>query len=136
MLPRFNCQRTSVLNRILNDPVLRQTWIDGIVQRVTDSGADGASLDFEAGLYTDRAAYTSFVADLAARLHEQGQRLTIAVSAKTADVPRHPRSTFFDYVALSASADQIFVMAWGIKWATSGPGRRTTSAGSRASPTT
>ncbi len=122
VLPRFNCQRTSVLNRILNDPVLRQSWIDGIVQRVTDSGADGASLDFEAGLYTDRAAYSSFVADLAARLHAQGQRLTIAVSAKTADVPRHPRSTFFDYRALSASADQIFVMAWGIKWATSGPG--------------
>ena len=122
VLPRFNCQRTSVLNRILNEPALRQSWLDAIVQRVTDSGADGASLDFEAGLYTDRAAYSSFVADLAARLHAQGQRLTIAVSAKVADVPRHPRSTFFDYKALSASADQIFVMAWGIKWATSAPG--------------
>jgi spore germination protein YaaH len=122
VLPRFNCQRTAVLNRILNEPALRQSWLDGIVQRVTDSGADGASLDFEAGLYTDRAAFSAFVADLAARLHAQGQRLTVAASAKTADVPRHPRSTFFDYRALSASADQIFVMAWGIKWATSGPG--------------
>jgi spore germination protein YaaH len=122
VLPRFNCQRTAVLNRILNEPALRQSWLDGIVQRVTDSGADGASLDFEAGLYTDRAAFSAFVADLAARLHAQGQRLTVAASAKTADVPRHPRSTFFDYKALSASADQIFVMAWGIKWATSGPG--------------
>lgn len=122
VLPRFNCQRTSVLNRILNDPALRESWLDGIVRRVTDSGADGASLDFEAGLYTDRAALTSFVADLAGRLHAQGQRLTIAVSAKTADVPRHPRSTFFDYKALAQSADQVFVMAWGIKWATSGPG--------------
>lgn len=122
VLPRFNCQRTAVLNRILNEPALRESWIDGIVQRVAESGADGASLDFEAGLYTDRAAYTSFVADLAARLHAQGQRLSVAVSAKIADVPRHPRSTFFDYKALSAAADEIFVMAWGIKWATSGPG--------------
>lgn len=122
VLPRFNCQRTAVLNRILNDPALRQSWLDGIVQRVTDSGADGASLDFEAGLYTDRAAFTSFVTDLADRLHAQGQRLVVAASAKIADVPRHPRSTFFDYRALSAAADQIFVMAWGIKWATSGPG--------------
>ncbi|HMS62240.1 MAG TPA: fibronectin type III domain-containing protein [Solirubrobacteraceae bacterium] len=122
VLPRFNCQRTAVLNRILNEPALRETWLDGIVERVTESGADGASLDFEAGLYTDRAALTSFVADLADRLHGQGQRLTIAVSAKTADVPRHPRSTFFDYKALAESADQVFVMAWGIKWATSGPG--------------
>jgi len=122
VLPRFNCQRTAVLNRILNEPALRESWIDGIVQRIADSGADGASLDFEAGLYTDRAAYSAFVADLAARLHSQGQRLSIVVSAKTADVPRHPRSTFFDYKALSASADEIFVMAWGIRWATSAPG--------------
>jgi spore germination protein YaaH len=122
VLPRFNCQRTAVLNRILNEPALRQSWIDGIVQRVTESGADGASLDFEAGLYSDRAAYTAFVEDLAARLHAQGQRLSIAVSAKFADLPRHPRSTFFDYKALSAAADEIFVMAWGIKWATSAPG--------------
>ncbi len=122
VLPRFNCQRTAVLNRILNEPVLRQSWIDQVAQRVADSGADGAALDFEAGLHTDRDAYTSFVTDLAARLHSQGQRLTVAVSAKIADVPRHPRSTFFDYRALSAAADHLFVMAWGIKWATSTPG--------------
>ena len=122
VMPRFNCQRTSVLNRIVNDPALRAAWIDEICRRVADSGADGASLDFEAGLAADRNAYTSFVNDLAARLHGQGEKLTIVASAKTADVPNHPRSTFFDYKALSAVADHIFVMAWGIKWATSGPG--------------
>jgi spore germination protein YaaH len=40
-------------------------------------------------------------------------------SAKLKDVPRHPRSTFFDYINLSQVADHIFVMAWGIHWATS-----------------
>ena len=122
VLPRFNCQRTAVLNRILNDPALRAQWIDGIADGVAASGADGASLDFEAGAAADRAAYTAFVTDLAARLHAQGQQLTVAVSAKTADVPKHPRSTFFDYVALSQAADHLFVMAWGIHWATSAPG--------------
>ncbi len=122
VLSRFNCQRTAVLNRILNDPVMRASWIDQIATQVSNSGADGASLDFEAGLAADRNAYSSFVADLAARLHAQGQRLTVIASAKIADVMNHPRSTFFDYKALSAVADHIFVMAWGIKWATSGPG--------------
>ncbi len=122
VLSRFNCQRTAVLNRILNDSELRQSWIDQIADKVAASGADGASLDFEAGAAADRAAYTSFVTDLAARLHAQGQQLTVAVSAKTADVPKHPRSTFFDYVALSQVADHLFVMAWGIHWATSAPG--------------
>jgi spore germination protein YaaH len=46
----------------------------------------------------------------------------LSVSAKTADVKNNPRSTFFDYNALSAQADVIFVMAWGIHWTTSAPG--------------
>ncbi len=122
VLPRFNCQRTNVLTKILTDPDMRQSWIDQIAAKVAASGADGASLDFEAGRAVDRAAYSSFLADLAARLHAQGQRLTVAVSAKIADVPNHPRSTFFDYRAISSVVDHVFVMAWGIKWATSGPG--------------
>lgn len=122
VLPRFNCQRTNVLDQILNNPTLRQAWLDGIVSRVDQSGADGAALDFEAGAAKNRDPYSSFVTDLAARLHAEGKSLIICVSAKTADVPNHPRSTFFDYNALSAQADELFVMAWGIHWATSTPG--------------
>ncbi len=122
VLPRFNCQRTAVLDQILNNPTLRQQWLDGIVGRVIAGGDDGAVIDFEAGAAKDRDAYSSFVTELAALLHAAGKSLVICVSAKTADVPNHPRSTFFDYNALSAQADQLFVMAWGIHWATSTPG--------------
>jgi spore germination protein YaaH len=122
VLPRFNCQRTAVLDQILTNPTLREQWLDGIMSRVDADGADGAVIDFEAGAANDRDRYSSFVADVAARLHAEGKRLVICVSAKTADVPNHPRSTFFDYNALSAQADQLFVMAWGIHWATSTPG--------------
>jgi spore germination protein YaaH len=122
VLPRFNCQRSDVLDRILNDPSLRQQWLDNIVAKVNAGGDDGAALDFEAGYARDRDAYSSFVTDLAARLHAEDKSLVIAVSAKTADVLNHPRSTFFDYNALSAQADNLFVMCWGIHWATSTPG--------------
>jgi spore germination protein YaaH len=122
VLPRFNCQRSAVLSRILNEPALRSAWIDRIVSLVDAHGYDGANVDFEAGYASDRSAYTSFVAELAARLHERGKLVSLAVSAKTADVQNHPRSTFFDYVGLSQHADTIFVMAWGIHWTASAPG--------------
>jgi spore germination protein YaaH len=122
VLPRFNCQRSSVLSRILNEPGLRSAWLDRIVALVDEHGYDGVNVDFEAGYASDRSAYTSFVAELASRLHVRGKLVSLAVSAKTADVPNHPRSTFFDYAALSQHADTIFVMAWGIHWTASAPG--------------
>ena len=122
VLPRFNCQRSEVLNRILREPELRERWLAGIVERVEAHGYDGANLDFEAGYATDRDVYSAFVAELAQRLHERGRSLSVAVSAKSVDIPNHPRSTFFDYRALSDAADTIFVMAWGYKWTTSTPG--------------
>jgi spore germination protein len=85
-------------------------------------GYDGINLDFEAGPPGDRAAYTSFVSDLAARLHGLGKKLAIDVSAKTADDPTHPRSGLYDYPELARVADVVFVMAWGIHWSTSEPG--------------
>jgi spore germination protein YaaH len=122
VLARFNCQSTARLHRMLTDPSLRSYWLDRIAQTVSSVGYDGAMLDFEAGAAADRDAYSSFVDELAARLHGQGRRLAVAVSAKTADIPNHPRSTFFDYERLAQSADTIFVMAWGIHWTTSTPG--------------
>ena len=122
VLPRVNCQKGDRLHRILTEPGLRQEWLDRMTSLVDDYDYDGLNLDFEAGYAADRNLYSAFVADLAARMHARGKRLSVAVSAKTADVPNHPRSTFFDYAALSQHADYVFLMAWGIKWATSGPG--------------
>jgi spore germination protein YaaH len=122
LLPRFNCQRETVVKQILTDPALRQRWIDGIVAAVEQNGYDGAQLDLEKGGPTERSAMTSFVTELASRLHADGKLLSVAVNAKTWDDPNHPRSTVFDYVALSQQADWIFVMAWGIHWGSSTPG--------------
>ena len=122
VLPRFNCQRSAVLSRILNEPDLRASWLDAMVGAVERYGYDGVNVDFEAGYASDRAAYTSFVTELASRLHARGKLLSLAVSAKTAEVANHPRSTFFDYPALSSQADTVFVMGWGIHWTSSAPG--------------
>ncbi|MFL5885919.1 MAG: glycosyl hydrolase family 18 protein [Thermoleophilaceae bacterium] len=122
VLPRVNCQFSSMLDRILRDPATRSAWLDGIAALVDQNGYDGVNLDFEAGWAQDRDAFTSFVAELAQRMHARGKVLSVDVSPKTMDIPNHPRSTFFDYVQLQNYADELFVMAWGIHWSTSAPG--------------
>jgi spore germination protein len=119
---RFDCQSTAILHRILTEPALRGAWLSTMVDAAVTKGYDGINLDFEAGLATDRAAMSGFVADLAARLHAVGKKLAVDVSPKTVDSPTHPRSGFYDYPALAASADVVFVMSWGIHWSTSAPG--------------
>jgi spore germination protein len=122
VMPRFNCQNTDQLTRILNDPQLRASWIDTMTSQAVQNGWDGVNVDFEAAEASQRGAMTSFIAELSGRLHAQGKLLSQAVSAKTADDPSHPRSGAFDYPQLSKYNDYTFVMAWGVHWSTSAPG--------------
>ncbi len=122
LMPRVNCQSTTRIHAILTDPATREAWLAGLRQLAADHGYDGISLDFEAGAATDRAVYSSFVEELAARLHADGRLLTLAVSAKTRDDLRHSRSGIFDVPRLEQAADWLFVMAWGLHWSTSAPG--------------
>jgi len=123
VLPRFNCQGTDVLTRILGEPELRERWLDGIVEAVDDHGYDGVNIDFEAIRAEDRDKLTSFIAELSERLHDRGKLLSQALSAKRADQdPNHPRSEAFDYRELVKHLDVAFVMGWGLHWAGSAPG--------------
>ena len=121
VLDRINCQSPTRLHLILTDPTARAATLDRLAEIAAANGHDGLNLDFEAGLATDRNALTSFVADLAARLHAQGRRLSVEVSAKTQETFTG-RSGFYDYAALAQHADTIFVMNWGKHWTTSTPG--------------
>ena len=122
VMPRVNCQGTARVHQMLTDPATRAYWLDTIVSLTQTYGYDGISLDLEAGPAADRAAMTSFVAELATRLHAAGKLLSLALSAKAKDSKTHPRSGIFDYPQLSQSADFLLVMVWGIHWATSAPG--------------
>jgi spore germination protein YaaH len=122
VLARFNCQQTEILHRILTEPELRSHWLDTITAYADQYGYDGVNIDFEAVAAEDRDPLTSFIADLSERLHAKGKLLSQAVSAKTKDVAKHPRSTAFDYAELAKFDDWVFVMAWGLHWSTSAPG--------------
>lgn len=122
VLPRINCQNTQLMHTITTTPSIKQAVIANMVALAQNDNYDGINLDYENGAAVDRDAFSSFVHDLAAALHAAGKQLSVCVSPKTADVPNHPRSTFFDYLSLENDADWIFVMSWGWHWQTSYPG--------------
>jgi spore germination protein YaaH len=122
VLARYDCQDATAIDRILNDPATRAATLNGLTGLVARYGYDGISIDFEAGAASNRAALTSFIAELGRRLHAAGRLLSMAVSPKSVDSPSHPRSGIFDYAALVPNVDWIFVMNWGIHWSTSAPG--------------
>jgi spore germination protein len=119
--PRFNNQNGSDLHSILTTRSRGDALIANIARIVAEHGYDGAGLDFESGAASDRGAMTDFVGRLAAALHAQGATLTVDASAKTSATTTG-RSGFYDYPALAARADRIFVMAWDLHWASSPAG--------------
>jgi spore germination protein YaaH len=121
VMPRFDCQRPDTIHQILTNSASRASTIAGLMNLVRTYGYDGLNLDFEAGYATDRDAFTSFSAALAQQLHAIGKRLTAEVSAKWTNTLTG-RSGFYDYAALGAVVDTVFVMNWGWHWTTSGPG--------------
>ena len=121
VLPRVDCQSTTRLHLILTDPPTRAAVLARLGELAATNGFDGLNVDFEAGVASDRDALTSFVTELAAILHGQGKRISVAVSATTRTVTSG-RAAFYDYPALGAVADTVFVMNWGKHWSTSTPG--------------
>jgi spore germination protein YaaH len=121
VLPRVDCQSPARLHQILTDPATRAAVLTQLGDLAAAHGYDGLNIDFEAGMATDRDALTSFAGELAAILHGQGKRLSVAVSATT-KVATTGRAGFYDYAALGAVADTVFVMGWGKHWSTSVPG--------------
>jgi spore germination protein YaaH len=121
VLPRFNCQDPATVHAIVADPQVRSATLSRLIEIVRRYGYDGLNLDLENGDASDRDALTAFASELADRLHALDKELSIAVSAKY-EPTTTGRSGLYDYEALGAAADRVFVMNWGWHWLTSEPG--------------
>ncbi len=121
-MPRFSCQNGALVHRILTRPTLRARVFARLVELASDPSYAGLNLDLENDGARDRGALSLFVATLAARLHTEGRKLAVDVVGVTHEAVPRPATGFYDYHALSAAADAIFVMAWGPHWEGSGPG--------------
>ena len=119
--PRVESQDPAILHTLLTSDANRSDLIARISALVAENGYDGINIDFEAGAAADRPLLTAFASQLAQTLHAQGAKLTMAVAAKTS-ATLTGRAGFYDYPALAAIADRLFVMAWDLHWATSPAG--------------
>jgi spore germination protein YaaH len=122
LMPRFTCQEGAVVHRILTSPSLRARVLAQLVLLASNSSYAGLDLDLENDGARDRTALSSFVARLAARLHAEHRLLAVDVVGVTRESIPRPAAGLYDDRALSASADTVFVMAWGVHWEGSAPG--------------
>ncbi len=121
VLPRLNCQNVADEEQILNVPAVRQHLIEQLTALCETYGYNGVQIDFEGAPPSERNPFTAFNTLLAERLHAQGDKLSTVVTAKYFNVPTG-RAAMYDDAALSGPSDYMFVLDWGIHWATSTPG--------------
>ena len=109
----------------LNDPELLHSCLDpkGAIRdnlvndiAVAAENFAGVQVDFESLMPDDGAAFISFLADLKARLPER--ILSAAVPARLNGNGKKA----YDYAAIAAIVDRVFVMAYDQHWETGPPG--------------
>jgi spore germination protein YaaH len=121
VLPRVNCQNVADEEQILNEAPVREQMIARLATLCETYGYQGVQIDFEGAPPSERDPFTAFITLLAERLHAQGDKLSTVVTAKYYNVPTG-RAAMYDDAALSGPSDYMFVLDWGIHWATSTPG--------------
>ncbi len=121
VMPRMNCQNPNDETQILTDTSYREIFISGLAALCEQYGYQGIQIDFEGAPPSDREPFTTFITELAARLHAQGDKLSTIVTAKYYNI-MSGRAAMYNDAALSVPSDYIFVLDWGVHWTTSAPG--------------
>ncbi len=120
VLPRINCLDVPYEEEDLNSGA-REKLFEAVLALCREDRYSGVQIDYENAPPSDRNTFTSFITELAARLHAQGEKLSTVVTAKYWNVPTG-RAAMYDDAALSVPSDYIFVLDWGLHWVTSAPG--------------
>ena len=122
VMPRLNCQNPLQEEQVLNYPsTYGHAMIETLASLCETYRYQGIQIDFEGAPPAERNGFTAFIAALAAKLHEQGEKLSTIVTAKTENVTTG-RAAMYNDAALSEVSDYVFVLDWGLHWTTSKPG--------------
>lgn len=107
---QFDAKLTSAF---LADPAAQKSFIDALVGKLAEIGANGVNLDFEAMAGADRDRYTAFVRDLAAAARLKG--LSVSIDLPRGDIKWNER-TAYDHEKLAALVDRVVIMAYDQYW--------------------
>ncbi|MBI3977655.1 MAG: hypothetical protein HY331_05660 [Chloroflexi bacterium] len=111
-----NREKGAAFHPALSDPAVRSRAVEAIAGLVRSAGYEGIHVDFEDLLAEDRAGLSAFMAELAGRLRPAGKLVSMAIGARTRDVPIGWAAPY-DYRALAASNDYLVLMAYGYRTA-------------------
>jgi spore germination protein len=106
---------------IIGNETVKFRTIANLLDLIQRFGFDGVNVDFENMYPEDRTLYTNFIRDLGTYLGPE-YLLTLAAPAKFSDNPTRPWVGAFDYAALGALADFIFLMTYEWHWIAGPPG--------------
>ncbi|GGA27264.1 S-layer homology domain-containing protein [Paenibacillus physcomitrellae] len=106
---RSNAEATHAM---LSNPALSERTAASLAAYTSKYELDGLNLDFENVLPADRAYLTSFVANLAGKLHQAGKKLSVCVSPDLGT----DWTAAFNYAALAQSADYLILMGYDEHW--------------------
>ncbi len=111
-----NFSETSITN-LLSVQQHRSDAVAEIVDEVTLAGADGANIDFEGLAFSQKNNFVTFITALRAALNAAlpGAHLSIAT-------PAVDWNGSFDFDALAAQTDYLFIMAYDYHWRNGDPG--------------
>jgi spore germination protein len=103
-------------HQILSSTGVPESTADNTLAFINRHGFGGVMVDFENMPAGDRNLYTQFIKLLADRLKPYGYVVSLAAAPKYADLPGMPWVGAFDYAALGAIADFLFIMTYEWGW--------------------
>ncbi len=101
---------------VLSNPGIRNRVIANTLVLLSRYNFAGALVDFENMPPEDRSLYTEFIDLLTGRLKAFGYISSLAAAPKYADLPDRPWVGAFDYAALGAIVDFMFIMTYEWGW--------------------
>jgi spore germination protein len=101
---------------VLGTATLRGQIISNTLALLDQYGLEGVNVDFENMYPADRPLYTTFIQQLTATLNANNYLVSIAIAPKTADFPSAAWVGAFDYAALGAAANLIYLMTYEWGW--------------------
>jgi spore germination protein len=109
-----------LIDYLLSDPTRRGHHVRNIVARTITEAHPAVELDYEFLATSLRDAFSAFVEELAAALHEHGRMLAVAVHAKSSEPGDDAGSAAQDWERIGAAADRVAVMTY--DWDPTHPG--------------
>lgn len=106
---RFDQQLT---HDVLTDAGKRRALVDEVFNVIKENDIDGLNVDFENVGAQDRAAFTTFIRELAAAMDKAGATLSVDLSPDSGS----DWTDAYDYAELGKSADYIVLMGYDEHW--------------------